>query len=224
MEAAMSKPEPTEGRFTTSVNRPLSRRLWLALLAFALPSPAAADVIELAANGSVMVRAADQPAAVDIPAEPESLGDLLLPADAITLTSGSLVPPAYAALIEQLAETHQISPVLLEALVWQESRWRHTAVSPAGAIGLAQLMPGTARDLGVNPLDPAANLAGGARYLRQQLDRFGGDIERALAAYNAGPSRVLRAGGIPRISETQSYVRSIVDRLSGLPHPQGRSR
>lgn len=220
----MSKPEPTEGRFANSASRPLSSGIWLALLTVALPSPAAADVIELATDGSVVVRAADQPPAIDNSADAESVGNFELPAEAITLTSGSLVPPAYSAVIEQLADTHQISPVLLEALVWQESRWRHTAVSPAGAIGLAQLMPGTARDLGVNPLDPVANLAGGARYLRQQLDRFGGDIERALAAYNAGPSRVLRAGGIPRISETQTYVRSIVDRLSGLSHPQGRSR
>jgi soluble lytic murein transglycosylase-like protein len=85
-------------------------------------------------------------------------------------------------------------------------------------------MPGTARDLGVDPLDPASNLAGGARYLRQQLDRFDGDIERALAAYNAGPGRVIRAGGIPPIPETRAYVRSVVDRLSSSTNPQGRTR
>ena len=80
--------------------------------------------------------------------------------------------------------------------------------------GLAQLMPGTARYLGVNPDDPFANLEGGARYLREQLDRFDGNIEKALAAYNAGPGRVIAAGGIPRIRETQGYVAAIMGRLS----------
>ena len=103
---------------------------------------------------------------------------------------------------------------LIEALVWQESRWRADAVSPVGARGLAQLMPATAKELGVNPDDPFANLEGGARYLRQQLDRFDGDLEKALAAYNAGPGRVERAGGIPRIRETQNYVAAIMTRLS----------
>ncbi|MGB3165727.1 MAG: lytic transglycosylase domain-containing protein, partial [Alteraurantiacibacter sp.] len=74
--------------------------------------------------------------------------------------------------------------------------------------------PGTARDLGVNPDDPLANLEGGARYLREQLDRFDGDLERALAAYNAGPGRVIRANGIPRIRETQTYVAAIMGRLA----------
>ena len=75
-------------------------------------------------------------------------------------------------------------------------------------------MPGTARELGVNPGDPFANLEGGARYLRQQLDRFDGNVEKALAAYNAGPGRVERAGGVPRIRETQLYVAAIMGRLS----------
>ena len=83
-----------------------------------------------------------------------------------------------------------------------------------GARGLAQLMPGTARDLGVDPNDPFANLEGGARYLREQLDRFDGDLEKALAAYNAGPGRVIRANGVPRIRETQLYVAAIMGRLA----------
>lgn len=99
--------------------------------------------------------------------------------------------------------------------MWQESRWREGAVSPVGARGLAQLMPGTARMLGVDAGDPAANLEGGARYLRAQLDTFGGDVEKALAAYNAGPGRVARAGGVPAIRETQDYVAAILARLSG---------
>ena len=124
------------------------------------------------------------------------------------------VPQTYRAKVDELAARFDLSPSLIEALVWQESRWRHDARSPVGARGLAQLMPGTARDLGVNPDDPFANLEGGARYLREQIDRFDGDLEKALAAYNAGPGRVLRAGGIPRIRETQLYVAAIMGRLS----------
>ncbi|MBX7484056.1 lytic transglycosylase domain-containing protein [Qipengyuania sp. 6D47A] len=125
-----------------------------------------------------------------------------------------LVPEGYKAKVAELSARFDLSPTLIEALVWQESRWRANAVSPVGARGLAQLMPGTARELGVDPNDPFANLEGGARYLREQLDRFDGDIEKALAAYNAGPGRVIRAGGIPRIRETQHYVAAIMGRLS----------
>jgi soluble lytic murein transglycosylase-like protein len=193
----------------------------LALVTGVVATPASADVMELSSDGSVLVRASDQAPLVTPNAAAEVIGDLGLPVEALTQVTAAAVPAAYSAAVEHLAEAHQISPILLEAVVWQESRWRAGARSPAGALGLAQLMPGTARDLGVDPRDPNANLAGGARYLRQQLDRFGGNVELALAAYNAGPGRVLRAGGIPRITETQSYVRAIVDRLSGPSLLQG---
>lgn len=123
-------------------------------------------------------------------------------------------PSQWRARVAELAVKYDISPALLEALVWQESRWQTGLTSSAGARGLAQLMPGTARTLGVNPDDPNSNLEGGARYLRMQLDAFSGNIEKALAAYNAGPKRVIEAGGIPRIRETQDYVASILGRLS----------
>jgi soluble lytic murein transglycosylase-like protein len=190
----------------------------------AAPAPAFADVLELDANGVVHLRASDRPSdtveTTDV-ISPELVGDLQLPAEAMTPVAASAVPAAYAAAMEQLAQLNHLSPALLEAVVWQESRWRADARSPAGAIGLTQLMPGTARDLGVDPRDPTANLAGGARYLRQQLDRFNGNIELALAAYNAGPGRVLRARAVPRIPETQNYVRSVIDRLSGQSVSQG---
>lgn len=124
------------------------------------------------------------------------------------------VPIDYSAAVAELAARYDLSPALIEALVWQESRWNPAAVSPKGALGLAQLMPATARELGVDPADPYANLEGGARYLRAQLDRFDGDLEKALAAYNAGPGRVERADGIPRIRETQHYVAAILTRLA----------
>lgn len=110
--------------------------------------------------------------------------------------------------IERAANEAGIDPALLTALVRHESNFDQSTVSHAGAIGLAQLMPGTAEWLNVDPYDPEANLAGGARYLKEQLDRFG-EVDLALAAYNAGPNRVAQAGGIPRITETQTYVERV---------------
>ncbi|MBX7541918.1 lytic transglycosylase domain-containing protein [Qipengyuania sphaerica] len=126
--------------------------------------------------------------------------------------SRSFKETLYEPLIRQAEARYRLPPRLLQALVWQESRFNPMAISPAGAAGLAQLMPATARELGVTNLhDPAQNIDGGARYLRQMLDRFGA-IHLALAAYNAGPGAVSRAGGIPRNRETPEYVRSVVQR------------
>lgn len=111
----------------------------------------------------------------------------------------------WAAAIEDAAVKAGVEPALLAALVQHESGFDPDAVSHAGARGLAQLMPGTAAGLGVDPRDPLENLAGGARYLKEQLDRFG-SVDLALAAYNAGPGRVSQAGGVPRIPETMAYV------------------
>lgn len=115
----------------------------------------------------------------------------------------------WAPAIQKAATEAGVEPELLAGLVWAESNFNAGAGSHAGAIGLAQLMPGTARGLGVDPHDPQQNLLGGARYLRAQLDRFGSK-ELALAAYNAGPGRVSQAGGIPRIAETQAYVPKVL--------------
>lgn len=103
-----------------------------------------------------------------------------------------------------------LPPGLLDALVWTESRYNPFAISKAGAVGLGQLMPGTARDMGVtNRYDPQANILGAARYLRQMIDKFR-VVHLALAAYNAGPRAVERAGGIPRNGETPAYVRNVL--------------
>ena len=114
----------------------------------------------------------------------------------------------YLALAKAAADRHGIPQDLFLRLVHQESRWNHKAVSHAGAIGLAQLMPGTAALLRVDPTVPSENLDGGARYLRQQYEEFG-SWRLALAAYNAGPGAVKKYGGIPPFRETKNYVRII---------------
>ena len=123
--------------------------------------------------------------------------------------------PRWAAAIDATAARHGLDGRLFAALVWSESGFSPGVVSHAGALGLAQLMPGTARGLGVDPRDPLQNLEGGARYLRTQLDAFG-RVDLALAAYNAGPGRVRSAGGIPNIVETQVYVTRVLERYERL--------
>ena len=198
-----------------------SQRCVMATLLALCAVEARADVMEVSADGArwvagpLAVPAAPAPG-VDAPSADLAAAPMV--ADALIVypqAHAAGVPGRYASKIHELAARYDLSPRLLEALVWQESRWRENAVSPAGARGLAQLMPATARYLGVNADDPYANLEGGARYLREQLNRFGGDLEKALAAYNAGPARVERAGGIPKIRETQGYVAAIMGRLAG---------
>lgn len=121
----------------------------------------------------------------------------------------------FGAEIDAAASSNGIDPALLKGLVSQESGFDPNARSGAGAVGLTQLMPGTAAGLGVtNPLDPVQSLQGGARYLKQQLDRFGGDERLALAAYNAGPNAVAKYGGVPPFAETQNYVTSVMSKAS----------
>ena len=122
----------------------------------------------------------------------------------------------FTPLIKIAERKHKLPQGLLSALIWQESRFNPVAISPAGAAGLAQLMPATARDLGVtNRHDPLQSIDGGARYLRRMLDQFG-SVPLALAAYNAGPNAVKRVGGIPRNKETPGYVTKVLQRWKSL--------
>lgn len=176
--------------------------------------PGASDLAQIDAESGVgFIGSTVVTAPVQVESTPLDVDTNLHP-QSITEALDAAGPTRWRERVAQLAAKYDISPTLLEAVVWQESRWNELAISPVGARGLAQLMPGTAAQMGVNSADPMANLEGGARYLRMQLDAFGGNIEKALAAYNAGPGRVLKAGGIPNIRETQAYVAAIMARLT----------
>lgn len=127
-----------------------------------------------------------------------------------SIHGGTYVPTSeYAEIARMVARMHSVPEQLFFKLVKAESNWNPNAVSRVGALGLAQLMPGTAELLGVDPHDPYQNLEGGARYLSEQYQRFG-SWDLALAAYNAGPGAVIQYGGIPPYAETQGYVRKIL--------------
>jgi soluble lytic murein transglycosylase-like protein len=128
-----------------------------------------------------------------------------------SLTPAPVAPAHLDALVQQNASTWQVDPALVKAVIANESGFDANATSKVGAQGLMQLMPETAQSLGVrNPYDPQQNIAGGTRYLRGLLDRFGGDTRLAVAAYNAGPGAVEKYGDVPPYAETQNYVQNVL--------------
>lgn len=161
------------------------------------PAVAHAQVLEVAPDGAVRQLGVARPAQESAP--PRSCA------------SATLLPAFEAA-----AARHDLSVDLLLSVARAESNCRADALSEAGAIGVMQLMPATARELGVDPRDPEQNIHGGAAYLRQQIDRFGGRIDLALGAYNAGPAAVARRDAVPPYPETRRYVGQNLDQLAAL--------
>jgi soluble lytic murein transglycosylase-like protein len=191
----------------SSRNFPLS----FAFLATTLtPVAAHADVFELGSGGNFVEisRPAWQP-------EVAPMVDGFAPVEAQPIPVATPSQNGVRQHIQVAAARYGINSQLVDAVAWQESRYNPRARSSAGAIGVMQLMPGTARQLGVrNPHDVQQNVTGGTAYLREQLERFGNNVPLALAAYNAGPGAVMKYGGIPPYRETQDYVRKIMRRMS----------
>lgn len=158
---------------------------------------ATADVLEIDIDGNVILLAGRPAASPLRPAHPLRRA-----------------PPPLRAAFAQAGAEAEISTHLLEAVAWVESHYDGRAASPKGALGVMQLMPATARMLGVDARDPAQNIRGGAAYLRRLLRDFDGDTVRAVAAYNAGPAAVRRYGGVPPYPETRTYVERVMSRLA----------
>ena len=189
---------------------PLRSPLWIAA-ALSLcaatagaPAGAQAQVMEIGPAGEVKVY--DGPAVFTA----QGASPILRPG----ATAPRRGPAGHGFDMARAAQAAALSPDLVSAVAWRESNYRTDRVSRAGAVGEMQLMPATARALGVDPADAAQNLSGGAGYLRAMMRRYDGDLMRALAAYNAGPGAVDRYGGVPPYKETQAYVAAIMDRLS----------
>lgn len=139
---------------------------------------------------------------------------------AADVEGGPTAPDELKVKIHMAAQNAGLDPLLFEALIGQESGYNPQATSNRGAMGLSQIMPDTARSLGIaDPYDPDSNLKAGARYLSQLMTQFNGQLDLALAGYNAGPGAVKKYGGIPPYKETQDYVRKIIARYNTLRQP-----
>ncbi|HET8613049.1 MAG TPA: lytic transglycosylase domain-containing protein [Sphingomonas sp.] len=175
-----------------------------------IAAPAAAQVLSIGPDGGVVTQ--DRPALY--------LGDTLHPQPILPSrappSAREAAPGDVHGAIRAAAARHGVSPALVSAVAWRESRFNQAAVSPKGARGVMQLMPGTARALGVDARDAGANVEGGAAYLGRLIGRYHGDIVKALAAYNAGPGAVDRWRGVPPFAETRAYVAAILDRMAAL--------
>ena len=168
------------------------------------------SLITSVAEAQAMLRAAKEPS-VQTSSKTGSSSEF----SAIFEKSLGSVSEDMDAIFEEAASKFQISSKLLKAVAKAESNFNPNAVSGAGAMGVMQLMPGTAKNLGVSdPFDARQNIMGGAKYLKENLDRFG-NVELALAAYNAGPGSVQKYGGVPPYKETQNYVKKISGYLGG---------
>ena len=181
-----------------------------AALVLAPSLPAIAQVMEVGPTGVALISG---PSVITT----EGVQPIVPPRPAARLP---VAPPAAQPVLQAAGAMSGLSPRLLEAVAFVESRFRQDSVSPKGAMGMMQLMPTTASDLGVDPSDPAQNAQGGATYLRQMLAMFDNNLELALAAYNAGPSAVIRHGGVPPYAETRAYVAAVMDYLASTSVPE----
>jgi soluble lytic murein transglycosylase-like protein len=195
--------------------KPVANPLLCLAVAFAalaaVASPAAAQVLAIGDDGGVTTYSGPQVYSTDGVRS-------LVPQP--TAAPARAAPEDVARAIQDASARHAVSMPLVQAVAWQESRYNQAALSPKGAMGVMQLMPGTARTLGVDAGDLKGNVEGGVTYLSQMLQRFEGDLPKALAAYNAGPDAVQRYGGVPPYAETQAYVRSILGRLAAVSLPR----
>jgi soluble lytic murein transglycosylase-like protein len=185
-----------------------------AIAALFASSPACANVIDISPTGAIttykgptqFIGSAAQPLSVNVTPQTSPT--------APTPTYPLEMHPILVGYLNEAATRFSVDPALVRAVAWQESRFNSDARSPKGAIGIMQLMPATAAQLGVNPNDPRENIHGGVAYLSTLLIQFGGNVRLALAAYNAGPAAVTQYGGVPPFRETQNYVKSITERMS----------
>ena len=197
---------------------------WVAagVVFMALANPALSAVLEIDPSGDVTVH--DRP---EVFLSEDGLARPIAVLSPRADISGGALSPTQSNIRASLAaeaERNHLSPALVEAVAWRESGLRQDAVSAKGAMGVMQLMPSTARALGVDPSRASENIRGGVAYLGQMMRRYDGDIVKSLAAYNASPGAVDRYGGPPPYRETQAYVAAILDRLaaaSAAPSLQG---
>jgi soluble lytic murein transglycosylase-like protein len=186
-----------------------ARAIFPTLLVLFAAAAAKAQVMEIGADGSVTTWSG--------PTQFLTSGarPLIPPQPAASQAARARVPsPAVVEAIAAAAARHQVDARLAEAVAWRESGFNSAAVSRKGAQGVMQLMPSTAQAMGVDAADPVANIEGGVDYLSRMIRRFGGDLTKALAAYNAGPEAVERYGGVPPYAETVAYVNAIMARLN----------
>jgi soluble lytic murein transglycosylase-like protein len=194
----------------------------LALL-IAFPVVAAAQIYYWrdAAGNMVLSDRPKDPAARTFAVGTTPSKNLAAPTFKTTRGAGSDRAGAFDAIINENAAAHGVSPQLVRAVIQQESAFNPRAVSNKGAMGLMQLMPATAAELGVSdPFDPSENIRGGVTYLKGLLRKFEHNIELALAAYNAGPNAVARYGAIPPYRETRDYVSRITKAVDVAPKPK----
>ena len=203
-------------------------RTGLVLLALATIAPAARAEIAVLTNGQTMKITGHRTEGDTVFLSLKGGGEVGTPAsqlrgfvpdevaDEVAAPTGTRAE--LEALAADVARRHGLDPALVLAVASVESSFKPKAVSPKGALGLMQLMPATATSLGVeDAFDPETNLEGGSRYLAELLTLYGGDLRRALAAYNAGPGAVKRHGGIPPYRETRAYVKKVLERYKKKP-------